>query len=109
MLVNNNNNIFWIFRDSSHNPTNWGGYMQNVCIGEHPPSATIQRLPILDLNPSNETCIYSTLLFVQEQVEQLSIVTPCVTFDQPLYIKAVDIVKSATLNVVFVLEAFILF
>ena len=80
--------------------------MQNVCTGEHPPSATIQMLPILDLNPSNETCIYSTLLFVQEQAEQLNIVTPCVTFDQPLYIKADDIIKSATLNVIVRLGGF---
>ena len=60
----------WIFQELSHNPTNCGGYMQTVCIGEHPPSATIQMLLILDLNSSNETCIYSTLLFVQEQAEQ---------------------------------------
>ena len=39
-------------------------------------------------------------MFVQRQAEQLNIVTPLVTFDQPLYIKAVAIVKSATLNVI---------
>ena len=32
--------------------------------------------------------------------------TPCVTFNQPLYIKAVDIVNSATLNVIVRLGGF---
>ena len=81
--------------------------MLNVCTAEHPPSITVRMLPILDLNPSNETCIYSTLLFVQEQAKQLNNLTPCVTFDQPLYIKAVDIVKSATLNMVVRLGGFL--
>ena len=63
-------------------------------------------LPILDDNPSNENCIYSTLLFAQEQAEQWNIFTPCVTYDQPLYIKAVNIVKSVTPNAIVRLGGF---
>ena len=42
-------------------------------------------LPIIDLNPSDETCIYSTLLFV---------------FDQPLWLKAFGIIEESKLNIV---------
>jgi hypothetical protein len=77
----------WLVRDDEHPQPNWSGFMQNVSSGEHPSVANIQMLPIIDLNPSNESCIYSTLLFVQQQAQQLNIVTPCITFDQPLWIK----------------------
>ena len=96
----------WIFQESSHNPTNWGGYMQNVCTGEHPPSPTIEMLPILDLNPSNATCIYSTLLFEQEQAEQLNIVTSCLTFDCTS--RQLTSSNLPFLMSLFVLKAFIL-
>ena len=41
-------------------------------------------LPIIDLNPSDETCIYSTLVYVEHQARKLNIPTPCITFDQPV-------------------------
>ena len=37
-------------------------------------------LPIIDLQPTNLTCIYSTLLFIQSQADRLNISTPVVTF-----------------------------
>ena len=79
---------------------NWSGYMQTVCIGDHSPVASVQMLPIIDLKPTDESCIYSTLLFVVEQAKKMTNSVPCVTFDQPLYIKAVDISKSADLKIV---------
>ena len=36
--------------------------------------------PIIDLQPTNLTCIYSTLLFIQSQADRLNISTPVVTF-----------------------------
>ena len=42
-------------------------------------------LPIIDLDPSNYSCIYSVLLHIIEQSKVLKVVTPCVTFDQPLW------------------------
>ena len=41
-------------------------------------------LPIIDLPPTDLTCIYSTLLFIQEQAKKMNTLPPCVTFDQPL-------------------------
>ena len=84
----------------------WGGFMTTVCEGEYPPPASIRLLPILDLNPSDVTCIYSTLLFLRKQADYLNIPTACVTFDQPLYIKAVDIVRNENLDIVICLGGF---
>ena len=62
--------------------------MQTVCVGPHASVAKVCMLPIVDLKPSDESCIYSTLLYVIEQTSRLNQqAMPCVTFDQPLYIK----------------------
>ena len=61
---------------------------------------------MIDHNPTKEKCIYSTLLFIQEQAKILNIVTPCITFDQPLLLKAVEITKSKLTNVVCKLGGF---
>jgi len=58
------------------------------------------------LNPSDETCIYSTLLYIQSQAEKLDISTPCLTFDQPLWLKAVEIIKAKAMNIVCRLGGF---
>ena len=86
--------------------SNWCGYMQTVTVGDEQTAAEIQMLPIIDLSPTDESCVYSTLLFVIEQSKKLSIVTPCITFDQPLYIKAVSISLSHRLDVVCRLGGF---
>ena len=72
----------------------WSGVMQHVQHGLHPEPSTI------DL-----TCIYSTLKFVCVQTKRLG-VTPILTFDQPLWWKAILIVSmepqsSDLLEIVF--------
>ena len=84
----------------------WSGYRSNISIGEHPGKSTISLLPIIDLNPIDMTCIYSTLKFVQSQAKELNKVTPVITFDQPLYIKAMEIVKAKNMNMVVMLGGF---
>jgi len=84
---------------------NWSGYMQTVCSGTHAPLSTVNILPILDLKPTDLSCIYTTLLFVRDQAKKLNTV-PSVTFDQPLYIKAVDICIAENLCVVCRLGGF---
>ena len=85
----------WMFSEVARPRPNWSGFMQHV-FSENKCSTTsdILFLPIIDLNPSDETCIYSTLVYIQSQAEQLSIPTACVTFDQPLWYKAVDIITE---------------
>ena len=58
--------------------------MQNISKGEYPGQSKITYLPIFDFNPTKEKCNHSTLLFIQEQAKLLNIVTPWLTFDQPL-------------------------
>ena len=57
-------------------------------------SASAKFLPVIDLNPSDERCAYSTLLFVIEEAKKLNIPCPCITFDQPLLQKAMGIIKG---------------
>ena len=39
------------------------------------------------------------LLFIEEQAKQLNVNTPCVTFDQPLWLKATGIINDVNLNI----------
>ena len=84
----------------------WSGFVQKYLTGDHSGKATVTFLPIINLNPSNESCIYSTLLFVEQQAQQLNIPTPCITFDQPLFIKAFEISKAKSMNIVIRLGGF---
>ena len=42
----------------------WSGVMQLVHHGEHPGQSSIVFIPIIDMDPGNLSCIYSTLNFV---------------------------------------------
>ena len=84
----------------------WSGFMQRYVSGNHPGQSDVNFLPIINLNPSDESCIYSTLLFVIHQAQQLNIETPCITFDQPLFIKAFEISQSKNLHIVVRLGGF---
>ena len=48
------------------NPTTpaWNGTMQLVHHGEYSGPSLIHFLPMIDMDPTNESCIYSTLHFV---------------------------------------------
>ena len=52
---------------------------------------------MIDMNPSDATCIFSTLNFVSEH-EQKHDYTPILTLDQPLYWKAYLIINEEPLN-----------
>jgi len=97
----------WFFSSPADPRPNWAGFMQEVTSG-----FSIQRedsinfLPIIDLNPSDENCIYSTLIFVIDQAKQMNVKTPCITFDQPLWLKATGIIEEAGLDIVCRLGGF---
>ena len=63
-------------------------------------------MPIIDLNPSDESCIYLTLSYIESQAIHLNIPTPCITLDQPLWLKAVEIIKAKAMNKVCKLGGF---
>ena len=63
-------------------------------------NSEVLLLPIIDLHPSDESCIYSTLTYIQSEAIHLNVPTPCITFDQPLYLKAVEIINAKAMNIV---------
>ena len=85
----------------------WSGYMSDVSAAQdHPGKAAISMLPIIDLNPNNMNCIYRTLRFIESQARYLENVTTVVTFDQPLWMKATEIINSKSMDIVCILEGF---
>ena len=66
----------------------------------------VHLLPITDMDPNNETCIYSTMIYVKEQALKLGLPTACITFDQPLWLKDVNINYSENLDIVVRLGGF---
>ena len=97
----------WLLKTNVTDKTQWSGYMQSMHSNKdsHQKSSVLM-LPIIDLNPSNPTCLYSTLRFVESQAKALGIKTPCITFDQPLWYKAVGIIENENLNIVCRLGGF---
>ena len=55
-------------------------------------------LPILDLNPTDMTCVRSVFGFISKQASLLHLPSAYITFDQPLYSKAIDIALADGLN-----------
>ena len=83
------------------------GFMQLHQHGKsHPGKSQLFMAPIINLNPSDENCIYTTLLFIQRQATSMNVATPSLTFDQPLWLKAYEIAKSKQLDIVVRLGGF---
>ena len=58
----------------------WSGLMQMVHKGEHTKAASVLFLPMIDLDPNDPTCIYSTLTFVCTHARKYNC-SPVITFD----------------------------
>ena len=85
---------------------NWSGFMQAAVRGESHEQSSIQILPFINLDPTKPDTIYTALLFAQQQIvdqemkqsrggEPRQKMVTSVTFDQPLYAKADDIVEAS--------------
>ena len=86
----------------------WSRYMTDVSKGEYPRKSSVSLLPIIDLNPTDVTCIFCTLKFVEHQAKELEIMTAVIIFDQPLWIKGFEIIEAKSLNIVCMLGGFLL-
>ncbi|WAR20763.1 hypothetical protein MAR_014737, partial [Mya arenaria] len=75
-----------------HRPV-WSGLMQMLQKGEYPGKASVIVMPMIDLDPGDLSCIYTTLLFVENHATRYA-VTPILTFDQPLYWKAFNVILN---------------
>ena len=65
--------------------------MQMIHNGSHPGKSSVNFLPMIDMNSSDPSCIYSTLQFVATHASNHNSY-PIITFDQPLWWKAFLIV-----------------
>lgn len=65
----------------------WSGMMQAVSKGKYPEKSSVIFLPMIDMDPTNLSCIFSTLCFVSSEARRQN-VAPILTFDQPLWWKA---------------------
>ena len=69
----------------------WSGFMQMVHnSNDHPAKSEVIFMPMIDMQSSDPSCILSTMQFVSNQAHQYDH-TPILTFDQPLYWKAMEI------------------
>ena len=69
----------------------WSGFMQMVHQGDHPQPSSVMFLPIIDLDPNDPTCIYSTLNYVCNHASFLIHITEeAVTMDTNSTIKIQD-------------------
>ena len=82
----------WLLRP--HRPS-WYGVMHMVHQGSFPGQSSVLFMPMKDMNPSDKTCIYSTLHYICAEAERNK-TTPVLTFDQPLWWKALSIISSET-------------
>ena len=73
---------------------------------DYPGKAAISTLPIIDLNPNDINCIYSILRFIESQARYFEIVTPVVTFDQPLWMKATEINNAKSMAILYIFGGF---
>ena len=69
------------------------GLMQTISKGSHPGKSSVTFLPMIDMDPTNMSCIYSTFKFVEAQYKRQH-TTLIITFDKPLWWKAQLIVQS---------------
>ena len=76
----------------------WSGYMQSLHTGIFNPGKSTQLfLPMIDLTPSNPTCVRSTLEYLCNLAEQQS-VDPIITFDQQLYWIALMVIEDQPMS-----------
>lgn len=73
----------------------WQGMMNIIHQGlEHPGQSSVVFLPMIDLYSGDKTCILSTLDFICDLAIKHN-APPIITFDQPLYWKAAEIIMDA--------------
>ena len=91
----------WVLKDTTTpHWTNWTGYMETLFKSTRQSSSdidAIEILPMIDLDPNDETTLYSAIRFIHDEVLRTGPGVTTLTFDQPLYLKAMEIVLSKDL------------
>ena len=88
-------------------PPSWSGYMSKVSSNDVPPKSIVTMPPIINLHATDMNALYSLLSFIPDQSKNLHVANPPnVTFNQPLYVKAVEIALSMNADIIVRLEGF---
>ena len=83
------------FDSSTVSAVPWSDFMKTVMKNDEFQSSRIKTSPFIRLDPSNPSTIYTALCFVQAQSEKHNLSICPVTFEQPLYQKATEIVAAS--------------
>ena len=91
----------WFFSTEDNPRPHWSGFHQKATSLTIPAKSKseVEFLPMIDMNPNDMTCVYSTMKFVIKKA-QTSNCFPIITFDQPLYLKAIAIAEKEKLPIV---------
>lgn len=73
----------------------WKGYMNILTKGVYSEKTKIVPLPFINAPPSNYNTVFTALTYAADLCEKVNQHSVIVTFDQPLYWKAREIVASA--------------
>ena len=76
------------------NVPGWNGFMEQVTSGQSFTRSNVLMLPFINSQPSDYNTILTSLLIASDKCKSHNQKTCFVTFDQPLYVKARDIVQS---------------
>ena len=68
-------------------------YRYCISMGPHPRAASMLFLPMIDMNPGNLNCIFSTQQFLCNHACHYN-VKPIITFDEPLWLKSHQVIGS---------------
>ena len=87
----------WIIKDRNENfsHANWSGWMKSIHKTASKEVSQVEYMPIIDGDPNNNSTIYTFLLQCLKTTSH-----PVVTFDLPIWLKAVDIIKSKQLSII---------
>ena len=74
----------------------WGGFNHLVTeLGSDFQVSDVVAIPFINLDPTNLSTVYTALLYAQRESSKYNRNYCMVTFDQPLFIKSVDIIASS--------------
>lgn len=59
----------------------WLGYIQTPLKGEHSGATIIAFLPVIDLNPTSYSCVYTSRMFISNVAKRQHVESPIVIFD----------------------------
>lgn len=90
--------LLWMYGKSNDVPDicGWNGFMEQITSKGTYSMSDINTMPFINASPSDYNTIYTTLLCAVAECEKVRQTTCFITFDQPLYQKARDIISSTS-------------